>query len=86
VPLHHRRCRGIRSRTRGLRATADPYYYEVVEPVDLSNDGFKQRVKLVLQAVARTKGAPDFMARVYDDEGAADWARAHEQDIPSHAR
>lgn len=50
-----------------------PAYYVVVDPVDLSNDGFKQRVKLVLQAVARTKGDPDFQATVYDDQGAADW-------------
>jgi hypothetical protein len=66
------------------RAESDgrPDYYVVVDPVDLSNDGFKQRVKLVLQAVARTKGDPDFVATVYDDQGAADWAWAHLEDIP----
>ena len=58
------------------RAESDgrPHYYVVVDPVDLSNDGFKQRVKLVLQAIARKKGDPDFVASVYDDQGAADWA------------
>jgi hypothetical protein len=66
------------------RAESDgrPSYYVVVDPVDLSNDGFKQRVKLVLQAVARTKGDADFVARVYDKQGAADWEWAHVEDGP----
>jgi hypothetical protein len=54
----------------------------VVDPVDLSNDGFKQRVKLVLQAVARTKGDADFVAQVYDNQGAADWEWAHVENGP----
>jgi hypothetical protein len=57
-------------------------YYVVVDAVDLSNDGFKQRVKAVLQAVARTNGDPEFVARVYDDRGAAEWAWSAYEDVP----
>lgn len=66
------------------RAESDgrPNYYVVVDSVDLSNDGFKQRVKLVLQAIARTKGDPDFVATVYDHQGAADWAWTNLENAP----
>jgi hypothetical protein len=46
-------------------------YYAATGPVDLSNDGFKRDVKLVLRAVARSNGGPNFSANVYDDETVA---------------
>lgn len=46
-------------------------YYVLIDPVDLSNDGFKKDVKLVLQAVTKTNGNPNFTANVYDNADAA---------------
>ena len=51
-----------------------PELYVVVDPVDLTDDGFKERVKRVLLAIAREQGTPDFSATVYDDADAAAWA------------
>lgn len=43
----------------------------VIDPVDLKNDGFKQSVKLVNQALAQKKGDGDFSAHIFDDEAVA---------------
>ncbi len=43
-------------------------YWVVIEPVDVSNDSFKQNVKLVVQALAKINGSPNFTANIYDDE------------------
>ena len=51
----------------------------VIDPVDLSTDGFKQNVNLVTQAVANTDGSPDFSARVFDDEDIASEAFSEER-------
>jgi hypothetical protein len=37
----------------------------------LKNDGFKQSVKLVNQALAQKKGDGDFSAHIFDDEAVA---------------
>jgi len=55
----------------------EPIYYVVIEPVNLSNDSFKKRVKLVLQAIAKTNGGPDFSANIFDDEAAAKTEYSH---------
>lgn len=60
--------------TTSQRFDHKPDYYVVIDPVDLSNDSFKQNVKLVIQAVAKTNGGPDFSASVYDDEAVANTA------------
>ena len=52
----------------------------LIDPVDLSTDGFKQDVKLVLQAVADTDGGTDFSARIFDDETVANEAFSQEAD------
>ncbi|MDP7735120.1 hypothetical protein [Mycobacterium paragordonae] len=49
-------------------------YYIAIAPVDLSNDSFKSGVLLVVQAVAKTNGGPDFSAWIYDDEAVANTA------------
>lgn len=56
---------------RYVRKDNAPGYYVVIDPVDLSNDSFKQNVKLVLQALAKTNGGPNFTAWVLDDEAVA---------------
>lgn len=61
-----------------------PSYYVVINPVDLSNDSFKQNVKLVLQALAKTNGSPDFTAYVYDDEAVANTAYSLNAADPFH--
>lgn len=56
------------------RRDGKPTYYVVIDPVDLSNDGFKLAVKLVTQAIARMDGAADFSAKFYDDQTVANVA------------
>jgi hypothetical protein len=55
-------------------------YFVLIAPVDLSTDGFKRDVKLVLQAVAKTDGGSDFSARILDDEAVASQAFSEETD------
>ena len=57
-------------------------YYVVIDPVDLSNDGFKQNVKLVLQAIAKDNGGPNFSARIFDDEAVANNYLSDKSDPP----
>jgi hypothetical protein len=57
-------------------------YYVVIDPVDLSNDGFKQNVKVVLQEIAKDNGGPDFSARVFDDEAVAKTYLSDKTDPP----
>lgn len=59
------------ARSPAAKSDGKPMYFIVIDPVDLSNDSFKQTVKLVLQAVAKTSGSPDFSADVCDDEAVA---------------
>jgi hypothetical protein len=59
------------------------HYYLVIDPVDLSNDGFKQNVKLILQDVAKTHGSPEFTADVYDDSAVADYDHRTDIDNPN---
>lgn len=53
-----------------------PVYYVSVAPVDLSNDGFKDNVKLVAQA--QQKGDSKFSARIFDDATIANEALARD--------
>lgn len=53
------------------RRDGQPSYYVVIDPVDLSNDGFKRNVKLVAQALAQKKGDADFTVRFFDDQDIA---------------
>ena len=58
------------------RKDGNPNYFVVIAPVDLSNDSFKQDVKLVVQSIANTTtnttiSGPDFSARIFDDEAVA---------------
>jgi hypothetical protein len=48
-------------------------YYVVIDPVDLSNDSFKQNVKLILRAIATNNPwhGPNFSALIFDNEAAA---------------
>lgn len=55
-------------------------YFVLIDPVDLSTDGFKQDVKLVLRAVAKTNGSDVFSARILDQEAIAREAFAEETD------
>jgi hypothetical protein len=55
-----------------------PIYFVLIDPVDLSTGGFKQDVKLVLGAVAKTNGNSDFSARILDQEAIAREAFAEE--------
>jgi ABC-type glycerol-3-phosphate transport system substrate-binding protein len=71
-------------KTTNQRFDHKPAYYVVIDPVDLSNDSFKQRVKLIVQAVAKTNGDPDFSAYVYDDEAVANTAYALNTADPLH--
>ena len=64
------------------RFDGEPVYFMVIDPVDSSTDGFKQDVKLVLQAVADTDGGPDFSARIFDDEAIANEALSQEMNPP----
>jgi hypothetical protein len=64
------------------RFDGEPVYFVLIDPVDLSTDGFKQDVKLVLQAVAKTKGDPDFSARIFDDEAVARETFSHDTNPP----
>ena len=66
----------------GNRYDGQPVYFVVIDPVDLSTDGFKQNIKLVIQAVANTHGSPDFSARVFDDEDIASEAFSEETHPP----
>lgn len=61
----------IVAKTTSQRFDHKANYYIVIDPVDLSNDSFKQNVKLVLRAVAKTNGDPNFSADVFDDENTA---------------
>ena len=54
-----------------MRYDGEPIYYVAMDPVNLTNDGFKQNVKLVAQALAKTKGDPDFSAKLFDDQAVA---------------
>ena len=56
----------------------------MIDPVDLSNDSFKQNVKLVVQAVAKTNGGHDFSAIVYDDAAVANTAYSLDTADPLH--
>jgi hypothetical protein len=71
-------------KTTSQRFDHKPDYYVVIAPVDLGNDSFKQRVKLVVQAVAKTNGDPDFSANIYDDEAVANTAYALNTADPFH--
>lgn len=53
------------------RRDGQPRYHVVIDPVDLTTDGFKQNVKLMTAASAQTKGDNDFTVRIFDDEGIA---------------
>jgi hypothetical protein len=53
-------------------------YFISIAPVNLSSDGFKREVKLVLQAVAKTNGSGEFSARILDDEATASQAFSEE--------
>jgi hypothetical protein len=53
------------------RRDGQPIYYAVMDPVDLSDDGFKQNVKLVTQALAKSKGDANFSAHIFDDVAVA---------------
>jgi hypothetical protein len=64
------------------RYDGQPIYYVLIDPVNLGNDAFKQDVKLVLQAVAKTKGDPDFSARIFDDEAVAKETFSHDTNPP----
>ncbi len=55
-------------------------YYIAIDPVDPSNDSFKQNVKLVLQAVEKNNGDPNFSSNVYDDEAVAKTAFSYKSD------
>lgn len=57
-----------------VRSDNAPYYYVAIEPVDLSNDTFKQNVKLVLDSLAKTDGGPNFSVEIYDDKDIANTA------------
>ena len=57
------------------------YYYLVIDPVHRYDDSFKQTVKLVLQAVAKTDGGANFYAEVYDDEAAANAGVSHKDHL-----
>lgn len=59
-----------------------PIFYAAIEPVDLSNDSFKERVKLVVQAMATGEGSPDFSAWIFDDETVARTAFSRDTDPP----
>ncbi|MDR3665107.1 MAG: hypothetical protein P4L86_32770 [Mycobacterium sp.] len=61
----------IIAKTTDERSDDKATYYVVIDPVDLSNDGFKQSVKLVVLAVAKTNGGPGFSADIYDDAATA---------------
>ena len=65
-----------------MRYDGEPIYYVAMDPVNLTNDGFKQNVKLVTQALAKTKGDPDFSARLFDDRAVAAETFARVSDPP----
>ena len=54
-----------------MRYDGEPIYYVVMDPVNLTNDGFKENVKLIVHALAKTEGDPDFSARVFDNRAIA---------------
>lgn len=66
------------------RSDGEPTYYVVIDPVDLSNDGFKQTVKLVTQALAQQNGGVDFSAKFYDDQSVAKEALASDPGSGNH--
>lgn len=69
----------IIAKTTNQRFDHKPNYYIVIDPVDVSTDSFKQTVKLVLRAVARTNGGdPNFSADVFDDESTANTAYSYD--------
>jgi hypothetical protein len=70
--------------TSGKRYDGEPIYFVLIDPVDLSNDAFKQDVKSVLQAVAHADGSPKFSAQIFDDEALAREAFSEETSPPSN--
>lgn len=52
-------------------------YYVVIDPVDVSFDGFKSAVKQVLQALAHSNGGPVFTAQIWDHLPAAQTEVSH---------
>lgn len=42
-------------------------YYVKIDPLDLDNDNFKSKVKLVVSAIAKDKQTTDFMAKIFTD-------------------
>ena len=45
--------------------------YVVIDPVDLSNDSFKQKVKTIIKDLAAKKGVKEFSANIYDNADVA---------------
>lgn len=52
-------------------------YYVVIDPVDVTFDGFKAAIKQVLQALAYTNGGPVFTAQIWDHLPAAQTEVSH---------
>lgn len=52
-------------------------YYVVIDPVDVTFDGFKVAIKQILQALAYTHGGPVFTAQIWDHLPAAQTEVSH---------
>ena len=50
------------------RGGGAPVYFAVTDPVDVSNDGLKRSVQLIVVDVAKINGGLDFSTTDFDDE------------------
>lgn len=66
------------------RKDGEPTYYIAIDPVDLSNDGFKQTIKLITQKLAEDDGNADFSAKFYDDQSVAEQALSTDPGSGNH--
>jgi len=60
------------SKSTSHRADEKITYYVVMDPVDSSNDIFKQNAKLIVQAIAEGNNSPDFSVYIFDSAAAAE--------------